>query len=147
MLQTQDGRVFFTEKKNLLCLIDFAKSHKIRIAIVKTDKSNILDLKNLVSAICNSENFVVPKYQMIKEIYPKLDHSRDDLLKNAGKIRKHIKNLMLTGNTVSLEVLHSKFEDLNLTKACLCNHLSFVRKELAKEGYNVTKIGKKYKIV
>lgn len=53
MIETKDKRNFFTHKKNYMPLIEFAKTFKAQISVVKTNEAELLDLVDLSSAICN----------------------------------------------------------------------------------------------
>ena len=55
MIQTKDNRKLLTHQKNYKHLLEYIKTFKAKVFVVKiSDKSNkILDLNKLVSALCD----------------------------------------------------------------------------------------------
>ena len=141
LVKTKDKRKFLTEEGNLSMLKEFSETFKAEVLLVKTDSSQeILPLKKLAPAFCDSSYDSKPEYEMISKILPK--RTRKSILKNASLIQKFIKKQLLDGKIVSLKNLKKKYkENYGVTDACLCNHLSAVRKELENEGHKVTKTG------
>lgn len=143
MIKTRDKRKFFTEKKNLPFLIEFAKTFGAELSIITTELSKPTPLEKLAAAFCDaSYNAEIP-YEHVSRVYPKIesDRQRSDLIDNANKIRKFIHTKLTSHKTITLKELKKKFGDYNLTDSCLCNHLTQVRKEVENEGYTICKLG------
>jgi len=141
LLKTKDGRKFLTYEKNLPSLIEFAKTFGAEIYRVEIEKQKILELKALANAICDQEYATSPKHRRIEKIHPKPKRTRQAILRNAIKIRKFIRRRLLAGKPVSLKELKTKYKHYEMTDACLCNHLSTIRKLLIREGYTIKKLG------
>lgn len=146
MIKTKDSRKFFTHKKNFTPLMQFSKLFKAEISIVQTKEAEILDLKELAPALCDC-NFKQPEpeYQIIE--VKMTQRQRSEIRKNAKSIQEYIENQFIRGELVSLRELKRIFGETGITNACLCNHLSQVRRNLEKKGYVVLKQGGgKYRI-
>ncbi len=139
MLLTKDKKKFFTPMKNFQCLIEYAKTFNAQMFQVKIKEGKVLELKNLVVALCDPEYTCDITYSETARLFPEL--GRDKILKNAEMIQSFIRKRLLGGKTVSLKELKEKYEKLKITDACLCNHLSTVRKALIREGRIVEKVG------
>jgi hypothetical protein len=98
-------------------------------------------LKALANAICDQEYNIKPKHEKLEKIFPQAVRDRESILQNAKKIRRFITRRMSSGRSVSLRELRMKYRDLKLTDACLCTHLTAVRKKLSDEGYHIRKLG------
>ena len=147
LIVTKDHRKFLTHQENLPSFIEFAKTFGANIYTVQTEDTEILELKDLAQAICDQEYDEKPEFTKIKKIYPKPLQKRENVLKKAGQIRKFIKDRLLNGKDVSLKELKDKYVKRGLSDACLCNHFSTIRKELAREGKQIEKIsGGKYRL-
>ena len=72
---------------------------------------------------------------------PRQRRNRQEILKSAKKITQHIEEKFLKGEIISLKNLTKKYEKLNITSACICNHITSVRKKLEKLGKQFVKIG------
>jgi len=141
MIQTRDSRKFFTHEKNLQQLIEFSKTFGAEISIVKIKEGEVLDLVDLVPAICNKEYKAKSSFELVEKKIESPTHKRKDILRNASRIRRYITSEFLKGNTVSLKQVRRKFDKENLTLACFCNHLSESRRELETSGHIIHKIG------
>lgn len=140
LLKIKGGRKFLTHEKNLPSLIEFAKTFSAEIWRVEAEKQKVLELKTLAQAICNQDYSQNPDYSNPKKIYPRSKRDRDSILKNAAKIRKFIERKLTSGKAVSLKELKEKYREWDVTDACLCSHLSSIRKSLADQGYEVKKL-------
>lgn len=141
LIVTKDHRRFLTQQKNLPSLIEFVKTFGAEVYLVQTRDQKILELKSLADAICNPDYDDNPECDKLKRVYPPVGKDRATILKEASKIKAFILDRFLTGKEVSLTDLKKRYKDYNVTDACLCNHLSVVRKTLAKEGKKVNKLG------
>jgi len=142
LVKTKDKRKFLTEEDNLPMLEEFSETFKAEVLLVRLleEKQKILPLKKLAPAFCDSSFNQNPEYEMISRVLPK--RTRSNIIKDAAKIKKYIKNQFLNGKTVSLKELKERFKEaLAVTDACLCNHLAVVRKELTKDGHSIVKKG------
>jgi hypothetical protein len=143
MIKTKDRRKFFTHEKNYLPLLEFSKIFKAEVSIVKVREAEVLALHDLAPALCDP-NYIIdpqPEYQVLQVKMPQSRRQRQDILKNATRIRRHIRKQFLSGKEVSLKKLCAEFARLKMTSACLCNHMRMVREELEKEGYQFEKTG------
>lgn len=149
LIKTKDKRKFLTHQKNLPSLIEFGKTFSAELYQVVADKPvAILELKPLIAAICNPEYDEDPKFKIINKLFPKSKRNRCSVLSFAKKIRSFIQEQLLAGETVSLKSLKVKFQNMKLTDACLCNHISTIRKTLSTQGHSFEKIGAgKYRLV
>jgi Holliday junction resolvase len=142
LITTKDQRKFLTYEKNLLSLVEFAKTFGAEIYLVVSEKGQkVFELKDLTAALCDQNYNMEPKCEKLKRIYPKTKRSRKTILTEAAKIRNFIRSRFLAGKPVSLKELKKKYKKHNLTDACLCNHLAMARKALSREGYSFKKIG------
>lgn len=148
LIKTPDKRKFLVSEKNMTSIIEYVKTFHAEVYRVEVLEGKIISqLKNLAGAICNPDYDVEMKVQNAEKIYPK-SRPRDSILKNAKKIRDFIYTRLISGNPVSLKDLKSKYKDCDITDACLCNHLSAVRKQLIRSGKTIKKIGQgKYCLV
>ncbi len=144
--RTKDKRIFPIKENTLGNLKEFAKTFSVKFYSAKVKTSpKLLGLDELADAFCNSDYKFDCAYEIIEEV--KLgNRSRNQLLEQAISIRGFIEKELRSGNTVSLNSLSSKFNGMNLTTSCLCNHLTFVRNQLIKSGVRVSKIKCSYKI-
>lgn len=146
MIKTGDRRRFFTHKKNLQTLAEFAKTFGATVTLVTIEEPSVLlELDNLAPAICDA-NYATPKqsFEIIEQIWPKVESRRErsDLLQNANEIRNFIRSQLLKDKELSLKDLKKRYEKMNLTDSCLCSHFSAIRKQLAQAGHTVDRVGK-----
>lgn len=141
LIETPDERKFLVQEKNLTSIIEFVKTFQAEIYKVEVIEGKIISqLKNLATAICNPDYCPSMKIKIIKKIFP-VTKARTSILKNAKKIREFITSTLLSGEPLSLKSLKKKYKNCEITDACLCSHLSAVRKQLIKSGKIVKKIG------
>ena len=132
LIKTSDEKNFLVNKKNMKFIIEYVKTFNAELYLVEVIKGKIISqLKNLASAICNPEHKNESSFRIIEKIYPK-SRVKNNTTDNADKIRKHILEKFQTKQTVSLKDLKNKYKKLQVTDACLSNHLSMVRKQLLK---------------
>ena len=141
LLKTKDGREFLAYEKSLPSLIEFAKTFGAEIYKVEVENQKTLELKALVTAICNQDYKSYPTYTKLEKVCPKPKKDRDTILKTAAQIRKYIRRRLLIGKEVSLKELKKKYKDCKVTDACLCSHFAAIRKLLGREGHNFEKRG------
>lgn len=142
LVTTKDNRKFLTYEKNLASLVEFAKTFKANIDLVKVNNgTKSFELKKLTSAICNPQKNECPDYEIIKKIYPNIKkNNRKELISKSNKIKDFIEKKFLSGKNVCLKDIKTKYEKDNLTDSCLCSHISNIRKKLIREGYSFEKI-------
>ncbi len=147
MIRTNDKRKFFTKEENFPQLIEFSKTFKAEISLVKAENAQILDLAELAPALCSPVSSRTPQYELIEIKLPKIKKTRKNILAIAYKIKKYIKEKFLSGEIVSLKDLKKKFKKYNLTTSCLCHHINITKAELALT-HKIEKIGAgTYKII
>ena len=141
LVKMPDKRKFLVSEKNMLSIIEFAKTFHAEIYKVEVIKGKVIcQLKNLAGAICNPDYNQDMEIQNPVKIYPRT-RPRSSIIKNAKKIKAFIYNKLNNGKPMSLKDLKKKYKNCNITDACLCNHLSAVRKLMIENGLNVQKIG------
>jgi len=141
LLRTKDKRKFLTEEGNLPSLIEYSKTFLAEIFRVEYQRGKILELKALALALCKQDYREPMQVRKIEKIYPKPKKSRQAILTNARKIQTFIRRRLLSGKPLSLKELKDKYSDMEVTDACLCNHLATVRNVLAEEGHQFRKTG------
>lgn len=141
MVKTKDKRKLFTFQKNLPMLVEFAKMFNAELAIVHSETAEVLDLNKLVPALCDSTYNADHKFEVVQPVLPKENRQREALLMNASQIREYIKKKLLSGKSVSLKDLKTKFGKMGLTDSCLSNHFSQIRKDLEAAGQPLLKTG------
>lgn len=136
---TIDKRKFFTHKNNLPKLVEFAKTCHAEISMVKSNNIKVLELPELAKSICDHGiQKELPQYEVV---VPQMKmNRRQKVLHHANIIHDYVKDNFIAGNIVSLSNLENEFKGFGLSKAALCNHITKVRKELADNGYSVTKV-------
>jgi hypothetical protein len=128
---------FLTHEKNLNSIIEYAKTFKSKIELVEVKKgTKILDLKNFSIAICDPNYEFNDEYKKIKDIYPS---KRIESTKSKN-IRDFIKNNFLSGKKVSIKNIKEKYKKEKINDSSIYNHISYVKKQLASEGYKLEKI-------
>ena len=65
MIKTKDNRKFFTHEKYFPQLIEFSKTFGAEISIVKIQDNNVLDMDELVPAICNANYKNDENYELV----------------------------------------------------------------------------------
>jgi ribosomal 50S subunit-associated protein YjgA (DUF615 family) len=125
-------------------LKEYVTTFGAEICLVEVDaklKPEILELKALAPALVDATYTNTTKFKVVERMLPKSKRARKDILQNAIRIQAYIKKKMLAGKSVSLKELKAKYAKLEFTDACLCNHLSQVRRQLLLEGRPVVKLG------
>lgn len=143
LIRTPDKRRFFTYRKNLSKVLEFAKTFQAELFSVEVEGAEVLELNKVSAAFCLPSYNCDVRCLKAKKISRKRTRSgkrRTDLLTNAVLIRGYLRSQLLANQTISLKDLQKKFEKLALTDSCLYSHLSQVRKEMEGEGYIITKI-------
>lgn len=142
LVKTKDKRKFLTHRKNLDMLEEFANTFNAEVYLVRVlgKDTEVLELEKLAPAICDSSYSTEPNYEVVSRLLPK--RTRSSILKNASTIKGYIRRQLENGKKVSLKELKKRYkESYAVTDACLCNHLSIVRKELERNGHSVKKTG------
>lgn len=135
LIKLKDKRCFFTDVNNIDILTEFLKTFKAELYLVETrDTPKILNMKSLAKAICDQKKNYETKHRKLEKLFPKPKRSRRCILKDAEKIQKFIARRFISGKPLSLKELKDKYKSCNLTDACLCQHMTKVRKALIKEG-------------
>lgn len=140
LIQTQDKRQLITKYSHLPVLKEFIENFKVEVFTLKANSDiPYLEINKLATAICDPNFTMKPHGTIISKIQPKYD--RTMLLKQAAEIKAFIQKTLLSGNVISLKHLKEKYKNFDFTDACLCNHLSIVRKDLESTGKIIKKIG------
>jgi len=143
MIKTKDNRKFFTHEKNLAQLLEFSKTFKAEISVVKVHESEIMDLEELAPAICDTNRVnKKPEYELVEVKIPILPRQpRAKILDVAKKIKDYVLLKFSNGETVSLKDLKKKFKRYALSTPALCNHIRRVKAEIESKGHKVCKVG------
>lgn len=143
MIKTKDKRKFFTHEKNLPQLLEFSKTFGAEISTVKVSEAEILDLKELAPAICDTNRAgKSPKYEVVEVKVPIPSKcSRCKTLQIAKKIKEYILGEFSKGEKLSLKDLKKRFKRYELSTSALSNHIARVRIELAITGVKIKRIG------
>ena len=136
MLETKDKRRFFTYEKNYDQLVEFSQVFGGNISVVKVDEADVLDLAELVPAICNPAIHKRPQYELIKTKV-----KRKTVFQTADYVRSIIRKEFMSGRTVILKKMHRRFAKHNLSLSTICNHITSVRRELGRAGIEIVKTG------
>jgi hypothetical protein len=149
MIRTKDDRQFFTHEKYYPQLIEFSKTFGAEISVVKVQKADVLSRGQLARAICDASYEQKPNYDVVevkiaqfKNIAPLAPKTKREKTRElAAQIQSHLKKEFMLGNMVSLHKTIKKFKRYDLNISTICNHITKVRKQLKKEGYNIEKVG------
>jgi N-dimethylarginine dimethylaminohydrolase len=149
MIKTKDNRQFFTHEKYFPQLIEFSKTFGAEISVVKVEKAEILSCPQLAKALCDATYQQKPNYDLIevkiaefKNISPQAPApKREKMREIAAQVQSHLKKEFLSGKLISLHKVKNKFKRHNLDISTVCNHITKVRKQLKKEGYEIVKMG------
>lgn len=148
MIKTQDHRQFFTEEDNYIPLIEFSKTFKAEISVVRlVEPTQLLNLAELAPAICdhNYKTIEIPQYELVEVKLPTQNRPRQNILKIAAKIQKFIHDRLKTGKTISLAELKQRYAE-ELSVPALCNHIRKAKADLEKQGHRIVKIGGAYRM-
>lgn len=135
-----DNKVYFTNKKNLNYIIEFANKFKASISYAKTLSDNIFSLEDLAKKFCD-QNYISPtNYKVIQKNVLKTKATRSNITNKAAKIRTKMMDFILKKKIVTFKQIQKKFEKENISTSALCNHFTHVRHELANMGITIKKI-------
>lgn len=146
LMLNANNKKLFTHKNNFPELIELSKTFGVEVSIVKVKEAEILDFNEIASKLCEaSPQTEVPVYKTIqikipKSGRPKKLEGRAKTMDEAGRIRSYVELDFLAGNEVSLTKLKEKFKKYDLTDSTFCNHISYVKNNLAKQGYKISKV-------
>jgi Holliday junction resolvase len=148
LIELRDKRKFFTQKENMVQLVEFCKSFHANMKIVKMTQGELLDLEKLVPAICDpTVKTSATKYEILEN---KISAAKDrkQTLTLAKRIQKYITNRFLERKTVSLKDLREKYQEDSIGSAALCNHLQKVKTTLENQGFQFIKVSAgNYKVI
>jgi hypothetical protein len=143
LIETKDKRKFFTHKKNLVQLTEFAKTFNSNLFIVELERGEILELEKLALAICD------PNYKKNEGVYTIKEQIREikatrtaknDKADLGEKIRNFIINEFTAKKPISIKKIKNKFKKHEMSDATLYNHLRKAKIELENKGYKFLKI-------
>lgn len=153
LLRTPDARCFFTYESNYPLLVEFARSVKAEISIVKMPNPPVLEIEELAPSICSAVPQTNFDYEVIEtKVHPSQPIKRPDVVipvvvtrtqrLNWGKeINKHIMNELLAGETISTDILVSKFASYNLPRYALSRYIRRSCAVLVVQGHKMIKDG------
>lgn len=135
-----DNKVYFTNKKNLNYIIEFANKFKASISYAKTLSDNIFSLEDLAKKFCDQSYISPTNYKVIQKNVLKTKATRSNITNKAAKIRTKMMDFILKKKIVTFKQIQKKFEKENISTSALCNHFTHVRHELANMGITIKKI-------
>jgi hypothetical protein len=142
LLKTPDQRCFFTEEKNYPLLVEFGRTFDAEISVVKTvDQVEVLELDDLAKTICTQVENPAFLYEVlevklatpVKEVV----ETRKNKIKQAEEVREHIKEVLMSGKTLTVADLEAKFPET--PKVCLVAYFSRMRRRLEAAGHNIVR--------
>jgi len=142
----QNERHFFTPKKNLAYLVEFARAFKAKVQEVQIESAMVLPLRELVDAFCDSQYHEEANYEVIKSMdmsIVKVAEENRQFGKTSArpeKIRRRIRTMLLTGQPISTKSLYNKLKKEELSDSTIRRYYKSVRVELEDEGFLVDKI-------
>jgi len=139
MVETSDGRKFFTLESNYQDLLEFAKACNSKLVLVEVaDDSVLLQLEDLARKISDGVKVETPSYELVET---KVGKTKKKTHRHTADIRKCIKSKFEAGDIVDLHDLMNMFEYTGVGMSCICNHVTTVKKEICSKGRVVNKIG------
>ncbi len=140
MIECENNRNIFTNKKNLNLLVEFAKHFDLKLHYAKTDASNIVGLEKVAKLYCDQTYQSTQDFKIIKENIIGTKNNRFTITNKAKKIREKISKIILKHKKITFKQIQDKFESEDISTSALCNHFTHVRHELATQGIVVKKI-------
>lgn len=140
MIECENNKNIFTNKKNLVYIVEFAKNFKLKIHYAKTEKQNIVSLERVAKCYCDQTYQSPTEYKIIKKDILLCKEDRNSITTKAKNIRTKIANLIIKNKKITFKQIQSKFEKENISISALSNHFTYVRQELATQGIHVVKI-------
>lgn len=137
LIELKDKRKFFTHQKNFDQLIEFCKSFKANMSVVNMKNGNVLDLDELVPALCNPKQKQKYDYTILEQ--KMITRNENKKITNQN-IQKYIKNKLMAKQTVGIEELKKKYGKNGVSIGAINGCYNKVKNELKKEGYNLMKV-------
>jgi len=116
MIECDNNKLIFTNKKNLAYILEFAKNFNLKLHYAKTDSTNIVGLEKVAKYFC------------------------DQTYKSPHQIRDKMAAFIAKRGTVTFQEIQKKFEKENISTSALSNHFTQVRHDLGQKGVHVKKI-------
>lgn len=143
LIVTDNNRKFLTKRENMDSLLEFVKTFKAEIYLAQAENAKVLEIVELVRALCDQEYDDNPECDKMDRLYPAPPKkNRQSILRQSSHIDQYIETRLLAKESISLKKLKKHFKKYNVTDACLCNHLASVRDSLIKAGHSVEKTGR-----
>jgi hypothetical protein len=139
LLKMPDNRHFFTYENNFPMLVEFGRKFASEISLVKAPTAEVVELEELVQSICvQPVDAKVPTYETLEIKLSPNSPSGKTKGEQLAELTKHIKSELLRKNTVKIDDLLSKFE--NVPKTAIVKSFSNTRRDLRDSGYEIIKI-------
>ena len=72
LIKLKDDKKFLTHEKNLIYLIEFAKTFEAEIYLVENEPNQkLFELSKIIKSFCDSEYKDNIKYKKIRKVFPK----------------------------------------------------------------------------
>jgi hypothetical protein len=140
MIECDNDRKIFTNKKNLSYVIEFAKNFDLKLHYAKTDSRNIVSLEKLAKIYCDQTYISPEQFKIIKPNINCKKETRKVITDKAKQIRAKISSILIKKRKITFKQIQDKFEKENISVSALSNHFAHVRHELNSKGINVVKI-------
>lgn len=156
LVKLSDGRSFLTKRDHLHCLVEFAKTFKATLSLIRTENPVMLTLEDLAKKVCDQtytqsilkyetiDGDIIsnrkPRHKMLVR-YTSLSHiSNKTKLKNKlTTIQNYIYELFKGGDEVSVSKIEEDFGNHGLSSSTLYRYLRSIRSDLNKEGYKIVR--------
>jgi hypothetical protein len=140
MIECDNNRLIFTNKKNLNYILEFAKNFNLKLHYAKTDSTNIVGLEKVAKYFCDQTYKSPEQYKIIKKNIGSKRDTRKIITSKAHQIRDKMAAFIAKKGTVTFQEIQKKFEKENISTSALSNHFTQVRHDLGQKGVHVKKI-------
>lgn len=140
MIECDKNKLIFTNKKNLACILEFAKNFNLRLHYAKTDSNNVVELEKVAKLFCDQTYQSPIEYKIIKKNIGSKRDTRKIITSKAHQIRDKMETFISKKTTVTFQEIQKKFEKENISISALSNHFTQVRHALNQKGIQVKKI-------
>ncbi len=140
MIECDNSKKIFTNKKNLNYIIEFAKNFNLKLHYAKTDSANIVGLEKVAKFFCDQTYQSPEDFKLIKKNINQKKETRRVITNKARQIKDKMAKFILKTKKITFKQIQRKFENENISVSALCNHFTAVRHELSLKGIKVNKI-------
>lgn len=153
MIEMNDRRRIFTERDNLMSLIEFARTFNARVSLVEGKEIELFSLDELPVVICDGSYKHRGQYTALETVLPrdtiftaarprKGCRPRRDAITLAQTIRSFVRTSLLGHQTITLKLLKDKYRESGLGESCLSGHLNLVKRSMEGEGFQIERLAR-----